>query len=78
MDYFPLSIDYEERFYAAGKISGSRYIKREGRPSDEAVLIGRIIDRPIVRSGLKAIGTKSKALLQSSVATRVSDRMLLL
>ncbi len=47
LDYFPLSIDYEERFYAAGKISGSRFIKREGRPSDEAVLIGRIIDRPI-------------------------------
>jgi polyribonucleotide nucleotidyltransferase len=46
-DYFPLSIDYEEKFYAAGKISGSRFIKREGRPSDEAVLIGRIIDRPI-------------------------------
>jgi polyribonucleotide nucleotidyltransferase len=46
-DYFPLSIDYEERFYAAGKISGSRYIKREGRPSDEAVLVGRLIDRPI-------------------------------
>jgi len=46
-DYFPLSIDYEERFYAAGKISGSRYIKREGRPSDEAILIGRLIDRPI-------------------------------
>ncbi len=47
LDYFPLSIDYEERFYAAGKISGSRFIKREGRPSDEAVLIGRLIDRPI-------------------------------
>ena len=47
MDYFPLSIDYEEKMYAAGKISGSRFIKREGRPSDEAVLIGRIIDRPI-------------------------------
>jgi polyribonucleotide nucleotidyltransferase len=46
-DYFPLSIDYEERFYAAGKISGSRYVKREGRPSDEAILIGRLIDRPI-------------------------------
>ncbi len=46
-DYFPLSIDYEEKMYAAGKISGSRFIKREGRPSDEAVLIGRIIDRPI-------------------------------
>src|SRR5476651_905056 len=46
-DYFPLSIDYEERFYASGKISGSRYVKREGRPSDEAILIGRLIDRPI-------------------------------
>jgi polyribonucleotide nucleotidyltransferase len=47
LDYFPLSIDYEEKFYAAGKISGSRFIKREGRPSDEAILIGRMIDRPI-------------------------------
>src|ERR1041384_1237896 len=47
MDYFPLSIDYEEKFYAAGKISGSRFIKREGRPSEDAVLIGRLIDRPI-------------------------------
>ncbi len=46
-DYFPLSIDYEERFYAAGKISGSRFVKREGRPSDDAILIGRLIDRPI-------------------------------
>ena len=46
-DYFPLSIDYEERFYAAGKISGSRFVKREGKPSDEAILIGRLIDRPI-------------------------------
>lgn len=46
-DYFPLSIDYEEKMYAAGKISGSRFIKREGRPSDEAILIGRLIDRPI-------------------------------
>jgi len=47
LDYFPLSIDYEEKFYAAGKISGSRFIKREGRPSDEAILIGRLIDRSI-------------------------------
>ena len=46
-DYFPLSIDYEEKMYAAGKISGSRFIKREGRPSDDAILIGRLIDRPI-------------------------------
>ena len=47
LDYFPLSIDYEEKFYAAGRISGSRFIKREGRPSDDAILIGRLIDRPI-------------------------------
>ncbi len=47
MDYFPLSIDYEEKMYAAGKVSGSRFIKREGRPSDDAILIGRLIDRPI-------------------------------
>lgn len=46
-NYFPLSINYEEKMYAAGKISGSRFIKREGRPSDDAILIGRIIDRPI-------------------------------
>lgn len=47
MDFFPLAVDYEERFYAAGKISGSRFIKREGRPSEEAILAGRLIDRPI-------------------------------
>ena len=46
-DFFPLSISYEEKFYAAGKISGSKFIKREGKPSDEAVLVGRLIDRPI-------------------------------
>lgn len=47
LDYFPLSVDYEEKFYAAGKISGSRFIKREGRPSDDAILISRLIDRSI-------------------------------
>lgn len=47
MDYMPLTIDYEERFYASGKISGSRFIKREGRPSEQAVLNSRMIDRPI-------------------------------
>lgn len=46
-DFFPLSIDYEEKYYAAGKISGSKFIKREGKPSDNAVLVGRLIDRPI-------------------------------
>ncbi len=47
IDYFPLMVDYEEKLYAAGKIKGSRFIKREGRASDEAVLNGRIIDRSL-------------------------------
>jgi len=46
-EYFPLMVDFEERYYAAGKIKGSRFIKREGRPSDEAILSGRAIDRTI-------------------------------
>ncbi|MFA5993772.1 MAG: polyribonucleotide nucleotidyltransferase [Parcubacteria group bacterium] len=45
--YFPLMVDFEERYYAAGKIKGSRFIKREGRPSDDAVLTGRLVDRTI-------------------------------
>lgn len=45
--YFPLLVDYEERYYAAGKIKGSRFVKREGRPSDDAVLTGRAVDRTI-------------------------------
>lgn len=45
IDYFPLMIDYEEKMYAAGKIKGSRFIKREGRPTEEAILNGRMIDR---------------------------------
>lgn len=46
-DFFPLVVDYEERFYAAGKILGSRYVRREGRPSTEATLKARMIDRTI-------------------------------
>ena len=47
LDYFPLMVEFEERLYAAGIIKGSQWIKREGRPSDEAVLTGRMIDRSI-------------------------------
>ncbi len=47
IDFFPLLIDYEERMYASGKISGSRFIKREGRASEHATLSGRLIDRPV-------------------------------
>lgn len=47
IDWFPLSVEYVERLYAGGKIKGSRWVKREGRPSDEAILAGRLIDRSI-------------------------------
>ncbi len=46
-DFFPLTVDYEERFYAAGKILGSRFVRREGRATDDAVLSARVIDRTI-------------------------------
>ncbi len=45
--YFPLTVDYEEKLYAAGKIKGSRFIKHEGRPTDEAILSARLVDRAV-------------------------------
>ena len=56
INYFPLLVDYEERLYAAGKIKGSRWVKREGRATDEAILTGRVIDRtlrPLFPDGIK-------------------------
>jgi len=47
LGYFPLSVEYVERLYAGGRIKGSRWVKREGRPSDEAILAGRLVDRSI-------------------------------
>ena len=47
INYFPLMVDFDEKLYAAGKIKGSRFIKREGRPTDEAILAGRLVDRAI-------------------------------
>jgi polyribonucleotide nucleotidyltransferase len=64
VDFFPLMIDYEERMYANGKISGSRFIKREGRASERATLAARLIDRPIrplfpkgLRNDIQAVAT---------------------
>lgn len=63
-DYFPLRVDYEEKFYAAGKILGSRYMRREGKPSDDAILSGRVVDRVIrplfdqrIRKGVQVVVT---------------------
>ncbi len=56
LNFFPLHVDFEERMYAAGRIKGSRFMKREGRPTDEAVLSGRLIDRairPLFPEGVK-------------------------
>ncbi len=56
IDFFPLMVDYEEKFYAAGKILGARYTRREARPTDEAVLTARLIDRairPLFPKGLR-------------------------
>lgn len=56
MNWFPLMVDFEEKLYAAGRIKGSRFIKREGRPTDEAVLNARFIDRalrPLFPEGMK-------------------------
>ncbi len=45
--FFPLTVEFVERFYATGKIGGNRFMKREGRPSETAILTSRLIDRPI-------------------------------
>jgi len=47
LNFFPLTVEYQEKYYAAGKIKGSRFIKREGRPSDESICNARLIDRSI-------------------------------
>lgn len=64
IDYMPLSVDYEERYYAAGKIKGSKWMKREGRPSEEAILSGRLIDRSLrprfdhrIRNDIQVVAT---------------------
>lgn len=56
IDYMPLTVDYEEKFYAIGKILGSQYVRREGRASEGAILSGRLIDRtirPLFQQGLR-------------------------
>lgn len=64
VDFLPLIVDYEEKLYAAGKIKGSRWVKREGRPTDEAILTARVIDRSFrpmfdsrVRTDIQVIAT---------------------
>jgi len=88
-DFFPLTVDYEEKFYAAGQILGSKFMRREGRPSDEAILSSRVIDRTIrplfdshIRNEIQVVITVLSidkddpdilALNASSLAIAVSD-----
>ena len=66
-DYFPLSVEYAEKLYAGGIIKGSRWVKREGRPSDDSVLTGRMIDR-----GIRSLFPKSLRHEMQIVATLLS------
>lgn len=89
VDFFPLSCDYEEKMYAAGKIPGG-YIKREGRPSEKATLTSRLMDRPLrplfpkgLYNDVQVVATvlsidhdassEFAAMIGSSVALAVSD-----
>ena len=89
IDFFPLSVDFEEKLYAVGKIPGG-FIKREGRPSEKAVLTARVIDRPIrplfpkdLRNDVAVINTvlsvdqdnspEIAAMIGTSVALSISD-----
>ena len=89
VDFFPLSVDYEEKLYAVGKIPGS-YLKREGRPSEKAILTSRVIDRPIrplfpkdMRNDCSIVATvmsvdpdcspEITAMVATSIALSISD-----
>ena len=89
IDFFPLSVDYEERLYAVGKIPGS-FVKREGRPTENAILTARCIDRPMrplfpkdYRNDVSLVNTvlcvdqdcspEILAMLGSSIAVSISD-----
>ncbi len=89
IDFFPLSVDYEERLYAVGKIPGS-FLKREGRPSEKAILTSRVIDRPIrplfpkdMRNDVSVVALvlsvdqdaspEIAAMIGSSIALSISD-----
>ena len=70
IDFFPLSVDYEEKMYAVGKMPGG-FLKREGRPGEKAILVSRVIDRPIRPLFPKDL--RNDAMLGTSIAIAISD-----
>ncbi len=73
VSYFPLMVEFSEKMYAAGKISGSRFIKREGRPSDDAVLSSRLIDRAIRPLFTESISNDIQILISMLAYDEESD-----
>lgn len=72
-DFFPLTVEYQERFYAAGRILGSRFIRRESRPTDEAILTSRLIDRAIRPVFPKNLGREVQIILTCLSWDREND-----
>lgn len=72
-DFFPLVVDYQEKFYATGKIGGNRFMKREGRPSESSVLTSRLIDRPIRPMFPKGFINDVQIIATALSATNESD-----
>lgn len=71
LDFFPLTVDVEERQYAAGKIPGS-FFRREGRPSEDAILTCRLIDRPLRPPSRRACATRSRSSRRSWRSTPIT------
>jgi len=70
-DFFPLTVDYQEKTYAAGRIPGG-FFKREGRPSEKEILTSRLIDRPLARFSRTASTTKCRSWRRCCPSTRRS------
>jgi polyribonucleotide nucleotidyltransferase len=73
LGYFPLSVDYQEKLYAGGKIKGSRWVKRDGRPSDDAILKARLIDRTIRPLFPKGLINEIQVIVTVLSADKVND-----
>lgn len=72
-DFFPLTVEYQEKYYASGKIGGNRFMKREGRPSEAAILNSRVIDRPIRPMFPKNTRTDTQIISTIMSSSGVSD-----
>ncbi len=73
INFLPLMVEYEEKLYAAGRIKGSRFIKREGRPTDEAVITGRLIDRTLRPLFSQAIRSEIQVVITVLCVDGVND-----